>query len=47
MPRQPRSVLPDRGIYHVTARGNDRRRIFLTDLENCARLTEKDWAIAG
>jgi REP-associated tyrosine transposase len=33
VPRLPRSHLPAEGIYHVTARGNDRRRIFLTDLD--------------
>jgi len=33
MPRTPRSHLPAEGIYHVTARGTGRQRIFVTDLD--------------
>jgi putative transposase len=37
MPRQPRGVVVE-GIYHVTARGNDRRPIFLDDYDRNAYL---------
>jgi putative transposase len=36
MPRQPRSVLPDRGIYHVTARGVDRSLIVRDEIDRDA-----------
>jgi putative transposase len=45
MARLPRNVLPPEGVYHLTARGVERRRIYLDDDDHRTFLALFAWVV--